>query len=51
MYDCFFTNLVVNKKKEKDDFAHNQFYNILSLFHVLPNFSFIPSEKIGDYDL
>ena len=28
---------------------HNQFYNILRHFDVLPNFSFATGETMGDY--
>ena len=31
--------------------TYNQFYNILRLFDVLPNFPFTTSETVGDYYL
>ena len=38
------SNLSVNKKcKAKENFADNQFHNILRLFNVLPNFPFTTS--------
>ena len=44
------TNLLVKRiYKGKEDFADNQFHNILSLFDVLPSFPFTTSETMGDY--
>ena len=43
-------NLAVNKNiKSKQNFADNQFGNILRLFNVLPNLPFTASETIRDY--
>ena len=45
------TNLVVNKNiEEKENFADNNFHNILRLFDVLPNLPFTQS-KHGIYEL
>ena len=38
-------------KKGKENFADNQFHNILRLFDVLPNFSFTTIEAMFDYYL
>ena len=35
--------------KAKENFADNDGYNILRLFGILPNFSFITSEMKRDY--
>ena len=44
-------NLVVNKNiEEKENFADNNFHNILRLFDVLPNLPFTQS-KHGTYEL
>ena len=37
--------------KAKENFADNQFYNILRLFDVLPNSPFTPDETTCDYYL
>ena len=45
-------NLVVNKSiKRKQNFADNQFHNILRFFDDLPSFRFITIEAMGDYYL
>ena len=36
-------------EKTKENFADNQFRNILSLFDVLPSFPSIASERMCDY--
>ena len=38
-------------RKAQENFADNQFHNILRLFDVLPNFSFTISETMRDYYL
>ena len=37
----YFVNKII---KAKENFANNQFHNILRLFEVLPNFAFIARE-------
>ena len=47
------TNLAVNKKNiiPQENFADNQFDNILRLFDVLPNSPFTTNENMWDYYL
>ena len=40
--------LSIKTWKTKENFADNQFHNILRLFDVLPNFPFTTSETMGD---
>ena len=48
----FLPNLAVNKnKKSKGKFADNQFYNILTLFDILPNFPSTTFQIMCDYYL
>ena len=43
--------LLTKTQKAKEDFADNQFHNILRLFDVLPKFPFTTSETMRDYYL
>ena len=42
---------LVKTLKAKSNFADNNFYSILRLFDVLPNFPFTTSETMRDYYL
>ena len=41
--------MLIKASKAKENFANNQFHNILRLVDVLPNFLFSTSGMMGEY--